>query len=86
MPNKAKKPVEVIKCEVESQIETVMRSRGLTLEELGRRARITSRQLHRIIHGENCPSLERAHALSVVLDQPIDKLFRFHVKKREVML
>lgn len=64
---------------------TVMKRRGLTQEETSRRSRImTLRTLKRIMDGENIPSLERAVALSSVLDTPIEDLFTFELQTRIV--
>ena len=50
-----------------------------------RRVRVmTLRQLIRIMKGMHCPSLERAIALSEVLDIPLAELFKIKIKKRSV--
>ena len=75
-----------------------MRHRGLGQPHLGfrqrerpaavaaaRRVRVmTLRQLIRIMKGMHCPSLERAIALSEVLDMPVEKLFCIKLKTRRV--
>jgi DNA-binding XRE family transcriptional regulator len=77
------KHVEIRRCKiVNNGLTEAIRKLGLTQEETARRAQITARQLTRFIKNEHCPSLERAHALSVVLGEPVERLFRMQVKKR----
>lgn len=80
------KHVEILSCKiVNNALAEAMRKMGLTQEETARRAQITTRQLTRLIKNEHCPSLARARALSVVLDEPVDRLFRVDVKKRSTV-
>ena len=77
------KHVEILRCKiVNNGLAEAIRKMGLTQEETARRAQITTRQLTRFLKNEHCPSLERARALSVVLDEPVERLFRVDVKKR----
>lgn len=78
--------VEVLVCRVVgNRLKAAIRKKGLTREETARRARImTTRQLWRIMKNIHCPSLERAMALSVVLGEPIEKLFKLQVTTRPV--
>lgn len=77
--------LEVLSCEVVSNaILKAMKDANLSQEAVARRTGVmTSRQLTRIINGENCPSLKRAIALSVVLATPLDQLFTVKVKTRK---
>ena len=76
--------VEIVSCKVVgNKLLTAIRAKKLSHEETARRVRIiTLRQLGRIIKGENCPSLERAVALSTVLGMPLEELFTIKVKTR----
>ena len=78
--------VEVVSCKVVgNRILEAIEAKALTHEETSRRVRVvTMRHLVRIIKGENCPSLERAIALSEVLGVPVDKLFKVELKTRHV--
>jgi len=77
--------VEVVTCEVRGNtLKKAMDDAGLSQELTARRTGVmTSRQLNRLIHGEHCPSLERAVALSIVLGVPTDQLFRVVVRTRK---
>lgn len=79
--------IEVVSCEmVDNAIMTAMKEAGLSQELTARRTGcMTSRQLTRIINGENCPSLVRAIALSAVLETPLDQLFTVKVKTRKAV-
>lgn len=79
--------LEVVSCEVVSNaIIKAMKEAGLSQEATARRTGVmTSRQLTRIINGENCPSLVRAIALSVVLAKPLEQLFSVKVKTRKAV-
>ena len=74
---------EILECSVsKTTIAEARKRKGLSLEETAKRARMATRQLSRIEDLENCPSLERAMALAVVLDVPLEKLFEFKVRTR----
>ena len=78
--------VEIIECEVvDNKLEEAMHAKGLSQEKTARRARMTTRQLCRIMQQQNCPSLKRAMALSIVLERPMEDLFKFRVKKRKAL-
>ena len=79
--------VEIVSCKViGNKIFTAMRAKKLTQEGTVRRARImTLRQLGRIMKGENCPSLERAVALTKVLDLPVEELFTVKLETRNIV-
>ncbi len=79
--------VEIVECQIVSnRLMEVMSKKGLSQEETSRRTRMmTGRQLTRILKNEHCPSLERAVALSTVLGEPLDRLFKFKVKTRKIL-
>lgn len=77
--------IEIVTIEVSSnRLKQAMDSADLSQEQTARRTGcMTSRQLSRILKGEHCPSLIRAHALSVVLGVAVDDLFRINVRTRK---
>lgn len=77
--------VEVVQCElVGNSLMQAMKDAGLSQEATARRTGcMTSRQLTRIIAGENCPSLVRAVALATVLGVDVGRLFAVKVKTRK---
>ena len=88
MARTTERDVEILTCRIVSnRLAQVMRKKGLTQEETARRARIvTQRQLWRYLKDptKHCPSLERATALSIVLDTPLDQLFKLKIDARPV--
>jgi len=75
--------IEIVKCKIsDNSLADVMKARGLSQEETAHRARMTARQLSRIVQRKNCPSLEKAKSLSVVLRTPLDQLFQFEIVTR----
>lgn len=86
MVSAERKHVEIKRCKiVNNGLAEAIRRKGLTQEETARRAQITTRQLTRFMKNEHCPSLERARALSVVLGEPVERLFHLDVKTRSTM-
>jgi DNA-binding XRE family transcriptional regulator len=86
MVSAERKHVEIKRCKiVNNGLTEAIRKMGLTQEETSRRAQITTRQLTRFIKNEHCPSLERARALSVVLDEPVERLFQLDVRTRSTV-
>jgi transcriptional regulator with XRE-family HTH domain len=80
------KEIEIVECEIVSnKLIEAMARKGLSQERCAQRARMTTRQLGRIMKGQNCPSLKKAWALSLVLEQPLETLFRFKVKTRRAV-
>jgi hypothetical protein len=79
--------LEVVSCEMNGNaLIKAMKDAKLSQEMTARRTGVmTSRQLTRIINGENCPSLVRAVALSVVLGKPVDELFTLRIRTRKAV-
>jgi transcriptional regulator with XRE-family HTH domain len=75
---------EIIDCRLSATtIREAMKRKHLSRDETASRAHMASRQLARIMDLDNCPSLERAKQLSVVLEVPIEELFEFTIKTRD---
>ena len=76
------KEIEVTEASIEgNNIRKMLK--GVSQEELSRRAGVSSRQLNRVILGQSEPKILMAIRLATVLGVPVEDIFTMNIKTRK---
>ena len=75
--------VEIIKARLTgNRIKAVLEEKNITQEDLSRRVGVSYRHINRLCLNRSEPSLLLALRISVVLNEPLDKLFMWKIQTR----